>query len=395
MSAEVLSTSRPSPEAKAIPPVFAFACAFIFLVLPASILPDNNNIGAMTTTLASLEERQRCMANNVAMASVQESSTSPHPMPHGKVMLMDGAAASTNLGVQCSLEGQLSNAMEFFREALVAVKMAFADDLPSSEIPQGQLDRAAHRILQVRRCPAVCARSNSPTFLVLRGDPLNSFSTAQDKMLASLESSSDTIFCHPLSIQAPAPVDGNAPSSRQQQQQQHPQQHYYFCNDAEVDSSIFSAVIIYNMAVVTHKMIHMQPPGRRKDALRQRTNSLYDMCNQLLSNAAEQVDGANAASLSSSSSSPPPPVRVRGIGKAMYDLMTMAVVNNQADLVSDTVDHQLSLVHMDRLVQVAAAVRSQRYGHHDLDSTVQTAVEFFLSNATKARFCRFTAAAAA
>lgn len=318
------------------------------------------------TTLALKEERRPSLDD-------LEMSSAPDCLQREQIVLLNGAAAATNLGCQYSSEGEPRSAMELFREALVAVKMAFADDLSPSNISQAILDQAAHRVQQAR----TCLRLDDP-FLVLREDTRRSCN-ARDKAAMDEECSSDYVFCHPLPIPAPISMEG-VPSS-----------HYFFCNDSEVDSTIFSAAIIYNMAVTTHKMIHLQPPGQKREALRQRTSTLYGMCNQLLANAAEQVDGSNRRI----QGSPSPIIQIRGIGKALHDLMTMANVNNQASLLLDTIDHQLSLVHMDRLVAVAAAVRSQRYGSEILDTAVASAVDFFLSNATKSRLCTTSAAAAA
>jgi hypothetical protein len=291
-----------------------------------------------------------------------------------KLLVVDGAAAAANLGVRRVAEGDLNRAMLLFREALVAVKTAFADDkLDSSSISRETLDLAAQRIAQAEE-HGVTPNAGS-SFMSMSLFPLD----ASTLKAAVSNPVPETAFTHPFSL--PAPRRRNDTDG-----------YYYFCSDdVDVDSALFSAVIIYNMAVTTHKMGGISPAGQRRDILRQRTCSLYDMCYQLLSNASEQVVHHDHGDSQSSTS-----LEVTSIGRAMFDLMCMAIVNNKAELYSETVDNQLTFVHIDKLVELATSVREQRYGEEALNTVVQTAVQFFLANAHQSGLvCIFCAAPAA
>jgi len=257
--------------------------------------------------------------------------------------------------------------MLLFREALVSVKTAFAEE-PS--FPRVFLDRAAQRVAQAEQ-NSVTPTSPSSALMMSMSAP-----TLKAAVPTSSSLDMDTVlFSHPFAIHAPC-------------RREDTDECYYFCSNVDIDSSLFSAVIIYNMAVTTHKMSQLEPAGRRRDVLRQRTSSLYDMCHQLLNNTSEQVNGASRSSSSGV-------VQVTGTGRAMFDLMCMAIVNNKAELYLETADHQLSLVHMEQLAELASSVRQQRYGDETLNTAVQTAVQFFLSNAHHTRICAFCAAPAA
>jgi hypothetical protein len=303
-------------------------------------------------------------------AEAMDISPALHFPSSNKLLVVDGAAAATNIGVRSASEGDPHRAMLLFREALVAVKSAFADD---KSLSREALDRASQRIVQAEQLSATSGVDSS--FLATNLTPLDA--ATLKAAVPNPSSDSDTVFSHLFSFHAPhrrRDADG----------------HYYCCSDVDIDSSLFSAVIIYNMAVTTHKMTCLSAAGKRRDSLRTRTNCLYDMCHQLLSNTSEQVLAHRGTNQSSTSS-----VEITSIGRAMFDIMCMAIVNNKAELYAETVDHQLCLVHMDQLLELATTLRDQTYGDDALNTVVQTAVQFFLSNAHQSKLGTFCAAPAA
>lgn len=273
--------------------------------------------------------------------------------------IIEGAAAATNLGAVFFCNGDLSSAIEFFREALLDVKLAFAQD--ESSIDTDSLKRAAHRVAQANTGGS--SSISSP------------FDCPSKSLLETLEEDffHDDVFLHPLTIQAPT-IDQYGVIR-------------YFSSDSDIDSSIFSAIIIYNIAISTHEMTRLSHPGQRQSALRQRTNALYDMCHQLLTNALEQIDLVAEASSAS--------LAVKDIGRAMIDLINMATVNNQAQLFVNTVDHQLTFLHVDHLVDLASAAMEQNYNDERLNAAVHSSASFFLMNATQPKLFRNGAAPAA
>lgn len=271
---------------------------------------------------------------------------------------MEGAAAATNLGALFFCNGDLSSAMEFFREALLDVKLAFAQD--ESTIDDDSLRRAAHRVAQAN--PGGSSSVSCP------------FDCPAKSLMETIEQDffHDDVFLHPLTIQAPT-IDQCGI--------------HYFSYDSDIDSSIFSAVIIYNMAISTHEMTRLSRPGQRQNAFMHRTNALYDMCQQLLTNAMEQIDLVGGES--------PASLVVKNIGRAMIDLINMAIVNNQAQLFVDSIDRQLTFLHVDHLVDLASAAREQNYSDERLNTAVHSVAAFFLMNATQPRLFRYSAAPAA
>ncbi len=286
-----------------------------------------------------------------------QSASRPSILSSHKTRIIEGAAAATNLGVVSFWNGDLSSAMQLFREALLDVKMAFAQE--ESSIDGTSLNRASHRVAQAN--PEGSSSVSSP------------FDLASKSLIESLQQEYllDSVFLHPFSIQSPI-------------KEQHGQ--HFFCSDVDVDSSIFSAVIIYNMAISTHKMTQLTHPSRRKEALRQRTASLYDMCHQLLTNASEHFDQAIAN---------PTSFLLKGIGRAMIDLIGMAIVNNKAQIYAGIIEHQLTCIHMDHLIELSSFACEQNYCDDALNAAVHSAAEFFLANATQSKLFRVSAAPAA
>jgi hypothetical protein len=255
--------------------------------------------------------------------------------------LMVAAARANNLGVECLHLGDLSGALAKFREALQESKLALeAEHEEEKEIIDTDSCGNAFNETKTARMSSIRAQNEKSLFCISSSDE-------EYDHFQKAGSSPMSIFQYPLRIMSPT-SEGR-----------------YFCIDTNVDNTIFSAITIYNMALVCHVM------GRQDNAkaiLWQRANTLYGMCTELLASVVDRAASCDSTTIS-------------GVGCALCDLMSMAVLNNQAEMYIHTLDYQRSIVNLDYLIVLAAS--SSSYGDETVNKAMRRAKCFFQTSADK------------
>lgn len=135
----------------------------------------------------------------------------------------------------------------------------------------------------------------------------------------------------------------------------------YFCDSRPIDNTIFSAIIIFNMAVVCHQLSFQAG----QIILRSRAQTLYEMCDRLLA-----IVGAR-----------PCDSQLTSTGCAICDLMYMGSLNNQAKIYMDAMDYDNSALFLNHLLQASSAFVVTGYGDNAIDIIMEEARQFFIANA--------------
>jgi hypothetical protein len=251
----------------------------------------------------------------------------------------DLAAKANNKGAEALNAGELAEAMNIFRDALEESKNAFATEshvIFASENNNGSSNNNTSTIVTASNQ----ARSCVPLFTT----------TMDSKQQAHSSDTSIPMFAHPISID-PSIQDDEG---------------HYFCTNPDIDNSIFSAIIIYNMAISCHLMVKKYEGQTTNVAYRTTAATLYDMCAQLLCIA----------------SSRPVDIPITGLGNAICDLMTMALLNNQAEINLNAMDYQQSILRLQYLAELSSSsINTDAYGDTIVASIMERARLFFLTNA--------------
>jgi hypothetical protein len=250
------------------------------------------------------------------------------------------AARTNNLGVECLRLGDLSGALAKFRDALQESKLAFeAEQEEEQEITDTDSCGNAFNETKTARTSSIKAQNEKSSFCIS--------SSNEDDHFQKAGSSPMSIFQNPIRILSPTSAGR------------------YFCIDTNVDNTIFSAITIYNMALVCHKL------GRQDNAkaiLWHRANALYGMCTELLASVVDRAGSCAGTTIS-------------GVGCALCDLMSMAVLNNQAEMYIHALDYQRSIVNLEYLIVLSAS--SSSYGDETVNKAMQRAKSFFQTSAAK------------
>jgi hypothetical protein len=256
------------------------------------------------------------------------------------------AAEANNGGVDCLCRGDLSGALNLFRGALQDSKTAFSSTMPEVTTNSTRKSSSNYRA-------AIQARSDG-------GRSFIPASITQEEDEQAKSEISISVFSHPIGIKSTTGSEG-----------------FYFCNDLTIDKTIFSAIVIYNMALASQLM------GRdSKDPVYlRRAGVLYAMCSQLLSYGNALPDEESG-------------YQITGPGYAVCDLIRMAVLNNQAEICTGLADYQHAVVHLDLLIQLSSSMATDGYGDETVNSRMERARRFFLTNAVSSIHLGNAAAAA-
>jgi hypothetical protein len=113
-------------------------------------------------------------------------------------------------------------------------------------------------------------------------------------------------------------------------------------------------------------MVKKDEDQTTKVAYRAQAATLYGMCAQLLSIASSRPDD----------------IPITGLGNAICDLMTMAILNNQAEINLNAMDYQQSIVRLEYLIELSSSsISTDAYDNAIVASIMERARMFFLKNA--------------
>jgi hypothetical protein len=256
------------------------------------------------------------------------------------------AAEANNAGVGCLCRGDLNGALNLFCGALRDSKTAFSSITP--EVATASSPKSSSKYPAVIRARSGGERSYIPASITQEEDD-------QAKSEISV-----SVFSHPIGIKSTTGTEG-----------------FYFCNDLTNDRTMFSAIVIYNMALASQLM------GResKNPVYHHRADALYDMCSRLLSYVSARPDEESG-------------FQITGPGCAVCDLMRMAVLNNQAEICMRLPDYQQAMVRLDLLIQLSSSMATDDYGDETVNSRMERARLFFLTNAVSSIHLTDAAAAA-